>query len=225
MTALVVVLLVSGGALFSVDTRPVEARARDWALSESARGRLPVTVEALAEVPLAYRRAAFLQMTAAQRSDLWREHYERFAATPGLSSEQRALVLEYRGLLTPAIYDLANPGREELAARTVAFCPRIQALFDEDQRWALKNIGPRPSSEGPSRLIAMARLLQRATGITTVMADEESDCRCSKDHGACDCNSGELCKTLPCTEIILHCGCGAAVVNCDRKCEIPMDED
>jgi hypothetical protein len=215
------VALVAGATALLADTRPLKAKAESWAAREAALGRLPVTLDELSAMPMVYRRASFLQMTPEQRSAIWQDQFARFAARPELSTEQRDVVLKYRSLLTPELYDLFHPERERLVAETSALCPLMQSLFDVDQRWALKNLGPRPTVETESRLVAFARFVRSAFGEVPVNADA-ADCRCNSGLGSCDCDGGEVCKVLECTETVLECGCGGGAVNCNRLCDLPV---
>jgi hypothetical protein len=216
----VIALTASVFAMSVVDTRSPETRAKEWAKATATTGHIPVTLAGVSTLPLPYRHEAFLQMTPVQRSGVWQEQFAKVAARPEMTAEQRALLMEYRALLTPQLYDLDNPNRDNLAAATGAYCARIQALFNDDQRWALKHLGPRPTGSSESRLVAFARIVQSTLG-TTLYADPQDDCKCNKDLGACDCTTGQLCKTESCTEIILNCGCGGTAVNCDRHCAAP----
>jgi len=220
--AVVLGLTFAGGLLLMVDTRASDVRAQDWARSASVRGRLPVSFDAVQRLTRDYRRAAFLEMTPAQRSGLWQEQYARFAAA-GLSIEQRALVLEYRALLTPELYDLANPEREVLARATLGYCATFAALFTAQQRTALTRIGATAAPSTDGRLVRLARLFRSALGLVVVNAGSQGDCDCSQDVERCECgvSSGLVCKPLECTETILNCGCGGAAVHCTRKCSSP----
>jgi hypothetical protein len=96
-------------------------------------------------------------------------------------------------------------------------------ITDPDLRLELRNLGDADLSPSEGHLITFARAFQRRLGIATVIANMDADCRCNSGLGACDCDSGEKCKTEECTEIILDCGCGGTPVNCNRKCAIPAE--
>lgn len=226
LSAAIAALMVVGsvGALALVDTRSASARAADWAATEAATGTLPTSVADVALLPEAYRRATFLKMTPAQRSALWVEQYSILENDPSLSQDQRAVISGYKALIEPDLYDKTSPRRAALQAATNEYCGKIQALFSEDQRWRLRNIGKKDTSSD-SRLVRLARFLQNSLGIASVSADDIPDCRCAEGVGACNCTpgSGELCKDKACTNIELNCGCGTPAVDCDLLCELPVN--
>ncbi len=63
----------------------------------------------LAELPVAERREAFIQASAAEKSGLWRVHLAlSLASRPELSSEQRDVILEAISLATPELFNITS---------------------------------------------------------------------------------------------------------------------
>ena len=95
-------LATSGAALSFVDTRPSNVRAAEWARGMGTS--LPRTLDALSAYPVAFRKAAFRELTPAERSQLWHEHLEVFRNTHALTKEQLGLLSRLNSVLTPEIY-------------------------------------------------------------------------------------------------------------------------
>lgn len=218
----VVLTVLTGGVFAFVDTRPIEARAAEWALETAAAGRLPTALEDYVALPFEYRTAAYRLMSPAQKSGLWRSHILAFAASNTLSAEQQAFIKRATDLASPELYDDSNPARKlELRAQVQAFCKQAQTLFTKEQKRILGEIasqGAPATRPSEGRFMAIARYV---ASFTTANAGVEADCRCSSGSWCDECEGGEVCKDLPCTTVIDACGCLGAS-NCHHKCEAPI---
>lgn len=223
VTAGVILLLAGAASSALIDTRPEATRAREWATRQAAVGALPTTLETIGVLPVEYRRAVMATLPAETAAELWRAHLAAVAQTPGLTADQRDLILRTRALIVPALYNTKNPDRSKIQAAIMSACPTVQTSFSDDVQWALKNIGPRPTTSSDGTLVRVAQFLQRAAGIATLRADLP-DCTCADATGACDCtHSGDLCKEELCTGVAKNCGCMVQSIDCDYHCAPPSE--
>lgn len=65
---------------------------------------LPRSYETLSEYPMAYRRAIFSTLSAKEKSDLWRTHFQNQLDGKMLNDEQRQILEEARELTSPRLF-------------------------------------------------------------------------------------------------------------------------
>lgn len=125
-------ILVTGAAPASADT------VRSWERKNA--GSLPTTLREIAVLPIAFRRVAYQEMTAPQRSAAWTAHLDGFAAQmggstgPQRSAFSKALAFakdpaNFRSPNLPAVDALAAEmtdafGKEQAASMIAVLGPR-----------------------------------------------------------------------------------------------------
>ncbi len=181
---------------------------------------LPDTLAEMAELPVAYRRAAFNELSPATRFALWRENLTQIAAGP-LTDEQRALVLSLRESLRTDFY-VDTASSSELKQATVgSICERVATLFSTEQRRMLATLGP-VEYRKESRLVTVVRQVKSFLPSYLVNANSSGalhTCECVEDTHCLDCNTGMHCGfSTGCSETWFGCGC-AAVFGCTKVCQ------
>lgn len=124
--------------------------AQAWV--DAHRDALPAGYDALAEYPMAYRRAIYAAHPATVRSALWVEHVSRFAAErPGLTAARRAVVDRAAAIAAdPALHEpSARPGDALSDLHDDAV-----AAFGEAEAYAL--LGTLGPDDGSAALAARA---------------------------------------------------------------------
>lgn len=204
----------AGAVLALVDTRPENEKAAEWATSNSD---IPDTLDEMARVPPAYRRAAFKVLPASTRYTLWRENLQRIASGP-LTPQQRSLVLQLSDRLRPEFYadipDHAEAKKSDLAP----LCEQIAALFSVEQRRMLATLGPiEDTKEG--RLVTVVRRAKSLLPSYVLNASKGfHDCECVWDTHCLDCDPGRHCGFAEnCSDSWFGCGCAAAF-GCTKMC-------
>jgi hypothetical protein len=206
-------LTSSGAALSFVDTRPANARASEWV--EAMGDALPRTLDGLSAYPLAYRKAAFRELTAAERSAAWREQLDAFRGNHELSKAQDDFLNRLGAALSPDLYAAVETKGSTAADTTVGpLCVEAATLFTEGQRHELGILGPVP--EPPSKVRVWLTVAARSFQTTVLRAGPTTfhDCDCSEDTYCPECDylvEGCDFGSLPeCSETWFGCGCGWA---------------
>ena len=104
----VLVFSLAAVAAVNLDHRSERQRAEAWAASHRATASL----EALAAYPASYRQALFNALPVAEQSRLWRQQLQAVLDTePGLTTEQRAFIMNTKALATPESFlkDMPKP--------------------------------------------------------------------------------------------------------------------
>lgn len=163
---------------------------RAWA--EMYEGTSP-SLDELAHMDRAHRRAVFSAVSSDVRASLFREHLRRFDAQADLSAAQRALIREAMTLVTPELYERQPAALEALGE----FRRRAEPAFVEHTRvwFDLTTVSDAP---------AMPRALFQAP---------PCDCNGAQQ----DCWFGRPCMGSACT---YGWGCGYALVyECNGLCQ------
>lgn len=204
--------VVAGSAMSLADTRPVGARALDWAEAGERTGTLPNTLKELEAYPMSFRKAAFRRLLPEERSAVMREHLSVFLASTPLNADQTALVQRLISIATPALYSGTSAANEDLTALK-SVCPEIGRLFPESQRSVFTAIGLRHVAP-EARYVAWVRKAKSVIGAPVVHADfAMHECDCAEDTMCPDCpaNSGCSFGTVPpCSGGTFGCGCLSA---------------
>lgn len=156
-------------------------------------GRLPVDYATITQLTMDVRRAVYQTWTARQKSDAWLAHLDWFLERhPKLSSEQRALVAEFRKMAATSQTFEGTPPQSltQLTARAQA------VLGDTDSAAAFARLGP--TEEQPSSPLA-------------------AGCKCSVENDWC--GNGTTCNRGYDGCIWKRDGCGALwAYPCNGQC-------
>jgi hypothetical protein len=179
--------------LKAVSTSSQTEAATAWVADLSA-SEIRAAARKVQEYPLAYRRAILRELTAQERSDVWRAHIGAYiTAHPELSAEAVAAL--------QAAGDAASP--EALSAPTAASRGHIAVVAAEVERllgreaaeYLLYRLGPK-DGQFASREPITDKLASYVRQAFVAMAFAE-ECDCAADFG---CSTSLICKTnLGCT--------------------------
>ncbi len=205
--------------------------ARQWVAAHI--DRLPKTLDAIAALPVAYRKAIVINLADSEREAIWRAHLESFvkpraelSATQQnirdslgitLNETQVAFIQETLASLHGGIGE--GTTTEAKKAYAAAVCKKAQTLFSKPVAFRITaTIGVAAPMRTP---VAKASLINSATdairGATVVLGLRhplQEDCVCSV-NSLCDCIGG-TCVYSDCKPSWAGCGC-MYVFECDGK--------
>jgi hypothetical protein len=158
---------------------------RRWA---HAFEKTSLTLDQIARFDRPHRLAIFSAVTPSVRASLWQEQLRRFESQPDLTATQRALVVEARALVTPALYE-RQPAAMEAYQKFWSRASESFVSFDQRRAW------------GDLGAVAGAK----AAAVGPPKSKTNSDwCQCSTASMLFDCGGG-LCFAGGCQEFA---GCG-----------------
>jgi len=176
--------------------------ARRW-VSDHV-GKLPTTLEGLAGLSPAYRRAVHNALPAIQQRDLWYEHYHRVLATGRLSPWQQTIVRDWADHLNGFYAEgMTEQTRRE---RAYEFVPLMYSAFSPELRRQIFHLRGL-TEESQIGLNTPAKPLARFP-----------DCNCHFE-GANDCTYDGDCELAGAGCLQVEVGCSInGWSNCDGYC-------
>jgi hypothetical protein len=190
--------VVSAPRSSASDTHCTSLRA--WA---HAFEKTSLTLDQIARFDRPHRLAIFNAVTPSVRASLWQEQLRRFESQSDLTAGQRALVVEGRTLITPALYE-REPGA--MAAYQKFWSRASESFVSFEQKRAWGDLGAVAGAEAVAAKAAAAKPPQKTN------ADY---CQCAYGNGAFDC-FGAPCYGGGCIEFS---GCGSSgVAWCNGIC-------
>lgn len=191
--------------------------AAEWAAAN--RAEIPKTYEAFITMPLAYRKAAYNVLPAAERRQLWTVQLSRYLApSSGLSEADRAMVRE----TIQHLAEYVDPNTGQAAIARDHLTERAQRQFGMKRAKAMfAMLGP---ESGPTRDVAVNQasifgatmdiLITAAKAVGLVSAHQGPNCSCSVQSDWC--GSSSHCTGGGCVTVS---GCGTVwAYNCDGLC-------
>ncbi|MBV9379284.1 MAG: bacteriocin fulvocin C-related protein [Streptosporangiaceae bacterium] len=149
--ALAASVLLVGKTPALAGARDATSQAHAWARLN--KDKLPQTYDDLARYPLAYRRAIFVELPAAQRSKMWCEHLASYRASKGAGlSQGQVKVLDSATRLARdhATFTSRSPGRiQREKALSELREAAITAFGNEEAKALLATLGPVQASLTP----------------------------------------------------------------------------
>jgi hypothetical protein len=178
------IALPAEALLFPIARTPDPALAAlEWADAQPLE-HLRVASRHIDRYPAAYRRAIMSELTPADRSAAWRNHFEQYLASrPNLSKEQIAVVREAMALASPEAFAPPVPDdhRERIGQ---VFTKAVELLGKQDAGELFVTLGPRALTKG-NALPLRERIANSIRGWRVASA-EYPDCNCNIEIDTCD---------------------------------------
>lgn len=195
-------ILVSTGLILLVatsmawaDDEPSCVQAARWV--EAHADQLPSTYEEITAYPVAHRRAIFAALPAPAKSQVWRQHLDRWTEShPDLSADQSALIKEARAFLDSDLFEVMDDPA------------RYQAHVDRLRDFEEKALDVMTADEVSSAFVDLGSLRPAAYQIDDIKPPKKSNCDCAVGTPGLvrACPKGQTCKDGGCTKTPAGCG-------------------
>lgn len=200
-----------------IDSRLECERIAEWA--ENNAKSYPPSAEALAQLPIEYRRAAFAVQPSQRRAELWREHVGQFLKDPSITTRQREWLIGLQAFIRADLFE----NRAKYESQIRALVVESKDLFGTGRaKLILATLGPLTHTFPTNRVAVLAAASAWLRASTSPAAEGEfANCSCSQSSDWCSpyptSPTARCAEYTPC--VIVPDSCGTFwVYDCDGNC-------